>query len=138
MAEDRYKILKEKIQYLIRMALTERNFEVISTDVEFDTYIPQTTSSEPPTILIEEYDITLVVDYKGSLDSYEPYSFARDIQNMCNSMRNCVTQYTITKNGKIVKGDDDIYASDAFIIDIDFKYEELHKFTVHFKFTYPD
>ena len=138
MAEDRYKILKEKIQYLIRMALTERNFEVISTDVEFDTYIPQTTSSEQPTILIEEYDITLVVDYKGSLDSYEPYSFARDIQNMCNSMRNCVTQYTITKNGKIVKGDDDIYASDAFIIDIDFKYEELHKFTVHFKFTYPD
>lgn len=138
MAEDRVKILKEKIQYLIRMALTERNFEVMSIDADISTYTPQTTGSETPKNLIDEYDITLVVDYKGSLDSYEPYSFANDIQNMCNSMRNCVTQYTITKNGKIVKGDDDIYASDAFIIDIDFKYEELHKFTVHFKFTYPD
>ena len=53
-------------------------------------------------------------------------------------MRDCVTQYTITKNGKIVKGDNDVYASDAFIMDIDFKYEELHKFTVNFSFTYPD
>jgi len=138
MAEDRDKILKEKIQYLISMALTERNFDVISVDADISTYTPQTTGSETPKDLIEEYYILLVVDYKGSLDSYDPYSFGRDIQNMCNSMRNCVTQYTITKNGKIVRGDDDVYCDDAFIIDIDFKYEELHKFKVNFKFIYPD
>jgi len=138
MAEDRVKILKEKIQYLISVALTERNFDVISVDADISTYTPQTTGSETPKDLIEEYYILLVVDYKGSLDSYEPYSFARDIKNICESMRDCVTQYTITKNGKIVKGDNDVYASDAFIMDIDFKYEELHKFTVNFSFTYPD
>lgn len=138
MAEDRVKILKEKIQYLISMALTERNFDVISVDADISTYTPQTTGSETPKDLIEEYYILLVVDYKGSLDSYDPYSFGRDIQNMCNSMKNCVTQYTITKNGKIVRGDDDVYCDDAFIIDIDFKYEELHKFKVNFKFIYPE
>ncbi len=138
MAEDRDKILKEKIQYLISMALTERNFDVISVDADISTYTPQTTGSETPKDLIEEYYILLVVDYKGSLDSYDPYSFGRDIQNMCNSMKNCVTQYTITKNGKIVRGDDDVYCDDAFIIDIDFKYEELHKFKVNFKFIYPE
>jgi hypothetical protein len=138
MAEDRVKILKEKIQYLISVALTERKFEVISIDADISSYTPQTTGSEPPKTLIDEYYIVLVVDYKGSLDSYEPYAFTRDIKNICESMRNCVTQYTITKNGKIVNGDDDVYVSDAFIMNIDFKYEELHKFTVNFSFTYPE
>jgi hypothetical protein len=138
MAEDRVKILKEKIQYLISMALTERNFEVMSIDADISTYTPQTTGSEPPKNLIDEYYIVLVVDYRGSLDSYEPYSFASDIKRMCESMKDCVSQYTITQNGKIVKGDDGITVFDAFIMDIDFKYEELHKFTVNFKFVYDE
>ena len=138
MAEDRVKILKEKIQYLISMALTERNFEVMSIDADISTYTPKTTGSEPPKTLVEEYYIVLVVDYRGSLDSYEPYSFASDIKRMCESMKDCVSQYTITQNGKIVKGDDGITVFDAFIMDIDFKYEELHKFTVNFKFVYDE
>jgi hypothetical protein len=138
MVEDRVKILKEKIQYLISMALTERNFEVMSIDADISTYTPQTTGSEPPKNLIDEYYIVLVVDYRGSLDSYEPYSFASDIKRMCESMKDCVSQYTITQNGKIVKGDDGITVFDAFIMDIDFKYEELHKFTVNFKFVYDE
>ena len=138
MAEDRVKILQEKIQYLISMALTERNFEVRSIDADISTYTPKTTGSEPPKDLIVDYYINLVVDYKGSLDSYEPYSFASDIKRMCEVMKDCVSQYTITQNGKIVKGDDGITVFDAFIMDIDFKYEELHKFTVNFKFTYDE
>lgn len=138
MAEDRVKILQEKIQYLISMALTEKKFEVMSIDTDISTYTPKTTGSEPPKTLIEEYYIVLVVDYKGSLDSYDPYSFTRDIKNICESMRDCVTEYTITKNGKIVNGDVDVYVSDAFILNIDFKSEELHKFTVSFSFRYPD
>jgi hypothetical protein len=138
MAEDRVKILQEKIQYLISMALTEKKFEVMSIDADISTYTPKTTGSEPPKTLIEEYYIVLVVDYKGSLDSYDPYAFTRDIKNICESMRDCVTEYTITKNGKIVNSDVDVYASDAFILNIDFKSEELHKFTVSFSFRYPD
>lgn len=138
MVEDRVKILQEKIQYLISMALTERNFEVMSIDADISTYTPQTTGSEPPKDLIEDYYVVLVVDYKGSLDSYDPYSFASDIKRMCEVMKDCVSQYTITQNGKIVKGDDGITVFDAFIMDIDFKYEELHKFTVNFKFAYDE
>jgi hypothetical protein len=57
---------------------------------------------------------------------------------MCDLMRNCVAQYTISKDGKIVKGDNEVYVSDAFIMGIDFEYEELHKFNVNFKITYPE
>jgi len=131
-------ILKEKIQYLITVELTQRNFEVFSVDADIQTYTPDTTGSETPKKLIEEYDIFLIVDYNGRLDSYEPYSFGRDIQKVCETMRDAVTQYTITKEGKIVKGDENIYCSDAFVIRMEYNYDELHKFEVNFKFTYPD
>ena len=138
MTEDKAKILEEKIQYLISMSLTEKNFEVISVYSDISTYTPKTTGSETPKELIDEYDINLVVNYNGSLDSFEPNDFTRDIKKMCDLMRNCVAQYTISKDGKIVKGDNEVYVSDAFIMDIDFKYEELHKFNVNFKITYPE
>lgn len=136
--EDKNKILKEKIQYLISMSLTEKKFDVISVDVDISTYISQTTGFEPPKNLIEDYYVILVVDYKGSINSFDPYSFTNDIKQMCEVMRDCVSQYTITQNGKIVKGDDNITVFDAVIMDIEFKYEELHKFTVNFKFAYLD
>jgi hypothetical protein len=136
MTEDKYKILEEKIQYLISSALTEKNFEVISIHADISTYTPKPTGSETPKELIDEYDINLVVDYNGSIDSFAPHDFTRDIKKMCDLMRNCVAQYTITKNGKIVRGDNEAYVSDAFIMGIDFEYEELHKFSVNFKITH--
>ena len=136
MTEDKYKILEEKIQYLISAALTEKNFEVISIHADISTYTPKPTGSETPKELIDEYDINLVVDYNGSIDSFDPHDFTRDIKKMCDLMRNCVAQYTITKNGKIVRGDNEAYVSDAFIMGIDFEYEELHKFSVNFKITH--
>ena len=138
MPEDKSKILSEKIMYLITSELTQRKFEVFSVDVDIQTYTPDTTGSETPKKLIEEYVIFLLVDYTGRLDSYEPYSFGRDIKKVCESMRDAVTQYTITKEGKIVKGDENIYCSDAFIIRMEYNYEELHKFGVNFSFTYPN
>jgi hypothetical protein len=46
MTEDKAKILEEKIQYLISMSLTEKNFEVISVYSDISTYTPKTTGSE--------------------------------------------------------------------------------------------
>ena len=137
MPEDKSNILSEKIKYLITSELTQRNFEVFSVDADIQTYTPDTTGSETPKKLIDEYDIFVIVDYTGRLDSDDPYSFGRDIQKVCKIMRDAVTQYTITKEGKIVKGDENIYCSDAFVIRMEYKYEELHKFEVNFKFTYP-
>lgn len=138
MSEDKSNILSEKIKYLITMELTQRNFEVLSVDADIQTYTPNTTGSETPKKLIDDYDIFVIVDYNGRLDSDDPHSFGRDIQKACEYMRNAVTQYTITKEGKIVKGDENIYCSDAFVIRMEYNYEELHKFEVNFKFTYPN
>ena len=137
MSDKKKSRLTEKIQYLITMELTQRNFEVkdISTDIQ--TYTPKTTNSEPPNVLVEEYDVYLTVDYNGRLDSFEPNSFTQDIVRMCNLLRDAVTQYTITQEFKIVIGDDNILCSDAFITSMDFKYEEKHIFNLSFKFTYP-
>ena len=120
------------------MELTQRKFEVFSVDADIQTYTPDTTGSETPKKLIDEYDIFVIVDYTGRLDSDDPYSFGRDIQKVCKIMRDAVIQYTITKEGKIVKGDENIYCSDAFVIRMEYDYELLHKFEVNFKFTYPD
>ena len=138
MPEDKSNILSEKIMYLITSELTQRNFEVFSVDADIQTYTPDTTGSETPKKLIDEYDIFVIVDYTGRLDSDDPHSFGRDIQKACKIMRDAVIQYTITKEGKIVKGDENIYCSDAFVIRMEYNYEELHKFEVNFKFTYPD
>ena len=138
MPEDKSNILSEKIKYLITSELTQRKFEVFSVDADIQTYTPDTTGSETPKKLIDEYDIFVIVDYTGRLDSDDPYSFGRDIQKVCKIMRDAVIQYTITKEGKIVKGDENIYCSDAFVIRMEYNYEVLHKFEVNFKFTYPD
>lgn len=138
MPEDKSNILSEKIKYLITMELTQRNFEVFSVDADIQTYTPDTTGSETPKKLIDEYDIFVIVDYTGRLDSDDPYSFGRDIQKVCKIMRDAVIQYTITEEGKIVKGDENIYCSDAFVLSMEYKYEELHKFEVNFRFTYPN
>jgi hypothetical protein len=138
MPENKSNILKEKIQYLVTAELIQRNFEVKSVDADIQTYTPQTTSSESTTQLVEEYDLFLIVDYDGPIDSFEPWHFSRDIQKVCNLLRDAVTQYTITQELKIVKGDDNVYCSDAFIISMEFKYEETHIFNVNFKLTYPE
>jgi hypothetical protein len=138
MPENKSNILKEKIQYLVTTELIQRNFEVKSVDADIQTYTPQTTSSESPTQLVEGYDLFLIVDYDGPIDSFEPSHFSRDIQKVCNLLRDAVTQYTITQKLKIVKGDDNVYCSDAFIISMEFEYEETHIFNVNFKLTYPE
>lgn len=138
MSDNKSNILKEKIQYLITMELTQRNFEVKDITTDISTYIPKTTSPETPTSLVEEYDVFLTVDYMGVIDSYEPRYFSRDLEKVCNLLREAVTQYTITQEKKIVKGHENIWCSDAFIFKMEFKYEEDHIFHVNFKFTYPD
>lgn len=138
MSDNKSNILREKIQYLITMELTQRNFEVKDITTDIQIYTRKTTSSETPMDLVEEYDVFMTVDYMGIIDSYETYSFSRDIEKVCTLLKEAVTQYTITQEQKIVKGDNGVYCSDAFIFSMEFKYEETHIFNVNFKFTYPE
>jgi hypothetical protein len=133
---DNFKVVKEKVEYLITSALQENNFNVFDIDIYIDTHTPKTTGVEEPKTLVERYDINIDFDYNGALDSYDPYSFSRDIVKMCEILKESVSQFTITQEGKIVRGDENIDVSEPIIMSIDFKHEELHKFIVNFIFNY--
>ena len=82
MQENKFNILKEKINFLIKSTLEETRFNVFDIDIAFETFIPQTTSVEEPKPMIERYDIILEFDYDGVIDSYGPHSFSKDIIKM--------------------------------------------------------
>lgn len=118
----------EKLKYLYTLELKQMKCNVMGLDITVDKY----------NNLISEIDIYVTFDYDGYLESYDPYSFSDGIKNLLHKVRDCFTAYTPTREGKLVKGDDNVYCSDAFIISMEFKYEETHIFNVNFKLTYPD
>lgn len=136
MSKDKFNVVKEKIQYLITSVLQEKDFNVLDIDLFIDTYIPQTTGIEEPEPMIESYELFLNFDYNGRIDSYEAYSFTRDISIMLERLEEGVSQFTLTEEGKIVRDNKNINVSSPFILNIDFKHEELHKFDVSFRFDY--
>jgi hypothetical protein len=136
MQENKFKVLKEKIIFLIKTTLRETRFNVFNIDIDIETFIPQTTSVEEPKPMIERYDIILEFDYDGVIDSYGPHSFSKDMIKMFQILKEAVSQFTITQEGKIVRDNENINITEPLIISIDFKQEELHKFTVDFAFTY--
>ena len=133
---DKFKVVTEKIEYLITTALQEKDFTVLDIDVYIDTHTPRTTGVEEPKTLVERYDINIDFDYNGALDSSDPYSFSRGIVKMCEILQESVSQFTITEEGKIVRGDENVEVSEPLIVSIDFKHEEVHKFSVIFTFNY--
>jgi hypothetical protein len=78
------------------------------------------------------------LEFDGYLDSDDPSSFAHDLQRFLTVVRDCLTEYTPTKEGKIVKGDEEAYVSDPMIFELHYKYDEVQKFSLSFKIHFPD
>jgi hypothetical protein len=136
MERDKYKILKEKISYLITNQLKQNNFEVLAVYVDFD-YVVSSVPLEPSASpMIESYTIFLEIDYNGPLDGYDPYSFANHLKNMCDKARDSVSEYVITPEGKLTSNKNNILVSDAMIVTIDYKIEDTHKFKLEFRVDY--
>jgi hypothetical protein len=132
MESDKEKILRDKIIILIKHELERNKFQVLSIDVFFDLF-----PTKPGQVInIDNYDVFLDIDYDGPLDGYEPYSFASNLKDMCEKVRDSISEYVITSEGKITTNKDNILVSDAMIVKIDYKIEETHKFTLSFKIAY--
>ena len=128
---------REKLAYLINMMLKENDFEVLGLDISVDTYTPKTTTKEEPQPMVELYDIFLSVDYLKEIPSFNDGEFTNKISKVLSKIEKCVTEFTITSEGKLVRGEGDMSFSSR-ILDFHFKEEELSKFEITYHFLNPN
>ena len=128
---------REKLEYLINMMLKENDFEVLGLDISVDTYTPKTTTKEEPQPMVELYDIFLSVDYLKEIPSFNDGEFTNKISKVLSKIEKCVTEFTITSEGKLVRGEGDMSFSSR-ILEFHFKEEELSKFEVTYHFLNTD
>lgn len=128
---------REKLEYLINMMLRQNDFEVLGLDISVDTYTPKTTTKEEPQPMVELYDIFLSVDYLKEIPSFNDGEFTNKISKVLSKIEKCVTEFTITSEGKLVRGEGDMSFSSR-ILDFHFKEEELSKFEITYHFLNPN
>ena len=122
-------VLSEKLKYLIIMNAKPSMFEVMNIYIEFD-YVDQNHTK------LANYDVDVKFDYGGSIE-FEMYSFAHDIQRMSEKLRDILSEYVITQDGKIVEGkNSNCFPTDTMVFSIEYKVDEKHIFDLGYKFTY--
>jgi hypothetical protein len=122
-------VLSEKLKYLIIMNAKPSMFEVMNIYIEFD-YVDQNHTK------LANYDVDVKFDYGGSIE-FEMYSFAHDIQRMSEKLRDILSEYVITQDGKIVEGQNsNCFPTDPMVFSIEYKVDEKHIFDLGYKFTY--
>jgi len=126
-------VLSEKLKYLYRMGLQQNKCIVNEMDVEFETM-----ENTDGIRIIEQVNIDFDFEYQGGLDGYEPHTFAADLSRMFERVRNVISQYTPTQEGKLKIDNDDVYVSDAMIFKMIYEFESIQTFSLSFKITYPD
>jgi hypothetical protein len=124
-------VLSEKLKYLILMSAKRNQFEVMNVYVEFN-YTDESHEK------LESYDVDVKFDYEGSLE-FEMYSFAHDIQRMSEKLRDVISEYVISQDGKLINGNSSkCYPSDPLVYSIEYKVDEKHIFDLGYKFLYEE
>ena len=124
-------VLVEKFKYLILMNAKSTQFDIKNLYVELD-YINQDRTS------IDSYDIGVTFDYEGALEP-NMYSFAHDIQRMSEKMGDLLSEYVITKGGKIVTNKEgNVSVNEGSVWNIEYKVDEKHIFDISYRFVYQD
>ena len=124
-------VLSEKLKYLILMSAKRNQFEIMNVYVEFN-YTDESHEK------LESYDVDVKFDYEGSLE-FEMYSFAHDIQRMSEKLRDVISEYVISQDGKLINGNNSkCYPSDPAVFSIEYKVDEKHIFDLGYKFNYHD
>ena len=122
-------VLSEKLKYLILMNAKSSLFEVLNVYIEIE-YVDQNHTK------LANYDVDVKFDYQGSLE-FEMYSFAHDMQRMSEKLRDILSEYVITEEGKIVEGkNSNCFTTDPMVFSIEYKVDETHIFDLGYKFTY--
>jgi hypothetical protein len=124
-------VLSEKLKYLIIMNAKPKMFEVMNIYIEFE----YDGNHEK----LEGYDIDVKFDYEGPLD-FDMYSFAHDIQRMSEKLRDILSEYVITQDGKILSGSNsNCYPSgEPMIFNIEYETDMKHIFELGYKFRYAE
>jgi hypothetical protein len=124
-------VLSEKLKYLILMSAKRNQFEIMNVYIEFN-YTDESHEK------LESYDVDVKFDYEGSLE-FEMYSFAHDIQRMSEKLRDVISEYVISQDGKLINGNNSkCYPSDPMVFSIEYKVDEKHIFDLGYKFNYHD
>ena len=124
-------VLSEKLKYLILMSAKRNQFNVMNVYVEFN-YTDESHEK------LESYDVDVKFDYEGSLE-FEMYSFAHDMQRMSEKLRDVISEYVISQDGKLINGNNSkCYPSDPMVFSIEYKVDEKHIFDLGYKFNYHD
>ena len=124
-------VLSEKLKYLIQMNARANQFNVEKIVIEFD-YIDQLHTK------LDNYDVDIKFDYEGSIE-FDLYSFVQDIKIMSDKLKAIISEYVITKDGKIVNSSNsNCYTTDPLIFNIQYEVDTKHVFELGFKFRYDE
>ena len=127
------KVLVDKLNYLYKMELSQRKFQVFDIDIDFEE--DQLESGE---WVLERAVVTVDFEYDGRLDGDEAYLFSRDLKIMCDNFVSALSKYTPTREYKIISDSSKSYVSEPMIVGIDYKYEETHTFRLATFITIPE
>jgi hypothetical protein len=124
-------VLSEKLKYLIQMNAKANQFNIEKIVIEFE-YIDQLHTK------LDNYDVDIKFDYEGSID-FDLYSFVQDIKTMSDKLQAIISEYVITKDGKIVSSSmSNCYTTDPLIFNIEYEVDSKHVFELGFKFRYDE
>ena len=124
-------VLSEKLKYLIIMNAKPKMFEIMNVYIEFE-YIDQNQTK------LANYNVDVKFDYNGALD-FDMYSFAHDIQRMSEKLRDILNEYVITRDGKLVSGDNlHCFSGEPMVYNIDYEADNRHIFDLGYKFSYSE
>ena len=125
--------LKDKLEYLYKMELEQRKFQVHEIDIEYE----QMKNTDEEWVL-DRVNISVSCEYDGRLDGYDPNSFVNDLETMFNKFRDAIAEYTPTQDYRIVRGNENCYVSDAMLFKLNYEFEETHALELSIFITYPD
>jgi hypothetical protein len=121
------KILSEKLKYLITMN-SKPNFDVQEIYFDFDYNENK----------IDNYDVNIKFDYIGALDN-DINSFGYDIKRMSEKLQDIIDEYTITQEGKIIKGSTGkAFSTEGVVWSINYVADEKHIFDISFRVRYTE
>jgi hypothetical protein len=121
------KILSEKLKYLIIMN-SKPNFDIQEIYFDFDYNENK----------IDNYDVNIKFDYNGGLDN-DINSFGYDIKRMSEKLQDIIDEYTITQEGKIIKGNTGkAFSSEGVVWSFNYVADEKHIFDMSFRVHYTE
>jgi predicted AlkP superfamily phosphohydrolase/phosphomutase len=124
-------VLKEKLKYLIRIGAKTHQFDIMDMYFEF-TYTNESHDK------LESYDIDVQFDYQGALD-FDMNSFTNDISRMSEKLRDVLSEYVISREGKLVSGiNSNCFSAEPMIYSIEYKVDEKHLFNLGYRFNYAE